>query len=72
MAKKPKYPLLDWKMMYGEIPFTIQTDPPEAITHRTHRLKKSEIKILQKMDRTAAADIRQEIFDDIIASEKCD
>ena len=71
MAKKPKYPLLDWKMMYKKIPFTIQTDPPEAIVHRTHRLKKSEIKILQKMDRTTAADIRQQILDDIIASEKC-
>ena len=71
MAKKPKYPLLDWKMIYEKIPFTIQTDPPEAIVHRTHRLKKSEIKILQKMDRTTAADIRQQILDDIIASEKC-
>ena len=35
----------------------------------THRLKKSEIKICTQTDRSTAAQLRQEILDDILARE---
>jgi hypothetical protein len=71
---KKTHPQLNWKMMYKDIPYTIQTDPPEAImwSPKSYRLKKSDIKLLIKVDRTTASTIRQEIYDDIIESEKGD
>ena len=45
------------------------TDPSEAEYWTTHRLKKSEIKIMTKCDRETAAALRQEILDDIISRE---
>ena len=54
------------KMIYlrneVEIPYTLVTDPPEAMTWSTYRLKKSQIKLLIKCDRQEAAEIRQEIL----------
>ena len=39
---------------------------------KSYKLKKSDIKLLIKVDRTTASTIRQEIYDDIIESEKGD
>ena len=74
MKKKKTYPHLDWKMMYKDIPYRIETNPPEAITWspKSYKLKKSDIKLSIKVDRTTAATIRQEIYGDIIESEKDD
>jgi len=52
------------------IGYTINTDPPEAVFWTTYRLKKSHIKLLDKFDRTTAAEIKQEIFDDIKQTEQ--
>jgi len=49
--------------------YRLLTDPPEAMYWSTYRLKKSNIKLTQKMDRSLAASIKQEIFDDIISTE---
>jgi len=54
------------------IEYTIVTDPKEAMYWTTHRLKKSDLKIITKYDRTTAATIRQEILDDITSTEKRD
>lgn len=51
------------------IRYTLITDPLEAMYWSTYRLKKSDVKLLDKFDRSTAADIRQEIFDDIIKTE---
>ena len=62
------------KMIYlrneVEIPYTLVTDPPEAMTWSTYRLKKSHIKLLIKFDRQEAAEITQEILDDILLTEE--
>lgn len=62
------------KMMYIKndsmtIQYTLKTDPPEAMNWTTHRLKKTEIKLITKVDKSIATSIRQEIFDDIISRE---
>ena len=55
------------------IEYTLRTDPPEAMYWTTHRLKKSEIIILTSgLSRTEKSILRQELLDDIIASEKPD
>jgi len=51
------------------IRYTLITDPPEAMYWSTYRLKKSDVKLLDKFDRSTAANIKQEIFDDIIKTE---
>ncbi len=51
------------------IKYKIVTNPPDAAYWSTHRLKKSEIKLITKYDRSTAATIRQEILDDIITRE---
>lgn len=51
------------------VEYKLVTDPLEAETWSTHRLKSSEIKIMTKCDRTTAAKLRQEILDDIISRE---
>lgn len=51
------------------VEYKLVTDPTQAAVWSTHRLKKSEIKILTPGDRTTAADYRQEIFSDIISRE---
>ena len=55
------------------IEYTLRTDPSEAMYWTTHRLKKSEIIILTSgLSRTEKSILRQELLDDIIASEKPD
>jgi len=51
------------------VEYKLVTDPQEATVWSTHRLKKSEIKIMTKCDRTTAAEYRQEILDDILSRE---
>jgi hypothetical protein len=51
------------------VEYKLVTDPTEAETWSTHRLKKSEIKIMTQCDQTTAAKLRQEILDDIIGRE---
>lgn len=51
------------------VEYKLVTDPLEAMYWTTHRLKKSEIKIMTKCDRTTAAQLRQEILDDILSRE---
>ena len=51
------------------VEYKLATDPPEAEIWTTHRLKKSEIKIVSKYDRSTAAHLRQEILDDILSRE---
>lgn len=52
-----------------EVEYKIVTDPKEAVMWSTHRLKKSEIKIMTQCDKATAASIRQEILDDILSRE---
>ena len=56
-------------MFYGDIEYTLRTDPAEAMYWSTYKLKKSDIKILTKASRTDAARLRQEILDDINKQE---
>ncbi len=51
------------------IQYKLITDPVEAQYWTTHRLKKSEIKIITKCDRSTAALLREEILHDIISRE---
>ncbi len=51
------------------VEYKLVTDPKEATVWSTHRLKKSEIKIMTKADRTTAAELRQEILNDILSRE---
>ena len=53
----------------SKVEYKLVTDPKEATVWSTHRLKKSEIKIMTKCDRTTAAELRQEILDDILERE---
>ena len=55
-----------------KIQYDLNTDPKEAQYWTTHRLKKSEIKLKVKVDRSTAAKLRGEIFDDITSTEKRD
>lgn len=52
-----------------QIQYTLKTNPPEAMYWTTHNLKKTDIKLITKTDKETAAQIRQEIFDDIISRE---
>jgi hypothetical protein len=51
------------------INYQLTTEPLEAIYWSTYRLKKSDITLLNKFDRSTAAEIKQEIFDDIVSRE---
>lgn len=51
------------------VEYKLVTDPAEAMYWTTHRLKKSEIKIMTQCDRETAAQLRQEILDDILSRE---
>ena len=61
------------RMLYkregDSVEYKLETDPLEAEYWTTHRLKKSEIKIMTKCDRATAAAIREEILHDIICRE---
>jgi|TARA_B110000211_G_C13771144_1_gene417571 hypothetical protein len=49
--------------------YALKTDPPDAMYWTTYRLKKSDITLIDKFNRAMTADIKQEIFDDIISCE---
>jgi len=51
------------------VEYKLVTDPKEATVWSTHRLKKSEIKIMTKCDRSTAAQYREEILSDILSRE---
>ena len=51
------------------VEYKLVTDPKEATVWSTHRLKKSEIKIMTKCDRSTAAQYREEILSDIFSRE---
>jgi hypothetical protein len=51
------------------VEYKLATDPNEAMYWTTHRLKKLEIKIMTQCDRSTAAQLRQEILDDILSRE---
>ena len=51
------------------IPYKLVTDPLEAMYWSTYRLKKSDIKLLTKFDRSTTAEVQKEIYDDIISRE---
>ena len=60
---------MHYKRDGSTVEYKLVTDPKEATVWSTHRLKKSEIKMITKHDRTTAAELRQDIFDDIISRE---
>lgn len=43
--------------------YELKTDPPQAMFWSTHKIKKSEIKILNCPDRKKAAELRQMLFE---------
>lgn len=49
--------------------YSLTTDPLEAMYWSTYRLKKSDVKLQGKFDRSTAAHLKQEILDDILSSE---
>ena len=51
------------------VEYKLVTDPPEAIYWTTHRLKKSDVKLVSKFNRSETAEIKQDVFDDIISRE---
>jgi len=51
------------------IEYRLFTNPPEAAYWQTYKLKKSDIKLVSKFDRSTAAEIKQEIFEDILAND---
>ena len=51
------------------VEYKLVTDPKEAMYWITHRLKKSEIKIMTQCDRTTAAKLREEILNEILSRE---
>tara|TARA_R100000541_G_scaffold1223_2_gene5669 strand:+ start:131 stop:325 length:195 start_codon:yes stop_codon:yes gene_type:complete len=51
------------------IEYKLVTDPLEAMYWSTYRLKKSHIKISNKISRPLATQIKQEIYDDIKQTE---
>lgn len=51
------------------IEYRLLTDPPEAVYWLTYKLKKSDIKLVTKFDRSTAAQIKQEIYEDILEND---
>ena len=52
------------------IQYTLKTEPPEAMYWATYKLKKSDIKIISKMDRSQAAMYREKILASIHNGEQ--
>jgi hypothetical protein len=52
-----------------DVPFAIQTDPPEAVFWDTYRLKKTDVKILGKLPADLKKRIRDECFEQIVERE---
>lgn len=61
------------KMYYCEddliVEYALKTDPPDAEFWSTYKLKKSDIKIVTKMNRSDAAEMRTKILTDIFSIE---
>ena len=51
------------------VEYMLVTDPVEAIYWTTHRLKKSDVQLVSKFNRSETAEIKQDVFDDIISRE---
>ena len=49
--------------------YTLKTDPPDAMYWTTYRLKKTDVVLLDKLDKATTALVKQDIFDDIISTE---
>lgn len=61
------------KMYYCEddliVEYAIKTDPPDAEYWSTYKLKKSDIKIVTKMARAEATEMRSKILTNIFLTE---
>lgn len=62
------------KMIYKRSPtevftYQLKTTPPEAVFWDTYKLQKIHVVLTDKFDRKTAADIKQEILDDIFSTE---
>ena len=53
----------------GVVEFMLKTDPPEGLYWSTYQLKKSDIEIITKMDRSGKARMRDKILRDIFATQ---
>lgn len=51
------------------IKYHLVTTPPEAIYWQTYKLKKSDVKLVTKFDRSTSVQIKQEIYEDILAND---
>lgn len=51
------------------IEYRLVTTPPEAIYWQTYKLKKSDVKLVTKFDRSTSVQIKQEIYEDILAND---
>ena len=49
--------------------YTLKTDPQDAMYWTTYRLKKTDVVLLDKLDKATTALVKQDIFDDIISTE---
>ena len=63
------------KMIYKRssdqvIEYDLKTDPPDAKFWTTYKLKKRDIVLVDKFDRTETSIIKDEILNDIVESEK--
>jgi hypothetical protein len=66
-------PITGMKMFYKRegkfIEYAMSTDPCEAMYWSTYRLKKGDISLVIKLDKSMTALLKQEILDDIISRE---
>tara|TARA_B110000858_G_C17807101_1_gene478698 strand:- start:5744 stop:5968 length:225 start_codon:yes stop_codon:yes gene_type:complete len=54
---------------HGLVEFSYKTEPDEAQYWATYKLQKSDIKIVTKMERSDAAEMRTKILQDIFLTE---
>ena len=58
-----------YKRQGGIVEYTISPDPAEATFWSTYRLKKADVRLVVKLDRTMSSQIREEIMYDILSRE---
>ena len=51
------------------VEYSLVTDPPEAVLWTTYKIKKHDIRLAKSYGRTETAELKQEILDDISATE---
>jgi hypothetical protein len=51
------------------VEYSLAIDPPEAILWTTYKIKKHDIRLAKSYGRSETAELKQEILDDICASE---